>query len=63
MAAALREWARSAASESRARGHPFHVWYAVLIELEVRGFTEDEELESIDLSVRRGVAEALDVGV
>jgi hypothetical protein len=29
----------------------------------VRGFTEDEELVSIDLSLRRGVAEALDVGV
>ncbi len=55
----------AAACESRARGLPFplHVWFAVLVELDVRGFTEDEELSSIDVSVRRGVAEALDVGV
>jgi transposase len=39
------------------------VWFAVLFELEVRGFTEDEELMSVDVSVRRGVAEVLNVGV
>ena len=41
---------------------PLHVCFAVLVELEVRGFTEDEELSSVDVSVRRGVAEVLDVG-
>jgi hypothetical protein len=56
---------RSVACESRARGlqFPLHVCFAVPVELEVRGFTEDEELSSVDVSVRRGVAEVLDVGV
>jgi hypothetical protein len=49
MAAALRAGARSAASESRARGLPFplFVWYAVLVKLEVHGFTEDEQLSTL----------------
>ena len=41
---------------------PNHVCFAGLVELEVRGFTVDEELPSLDVSVRRGVAEVLDVG-